>query len=195
MPRSGRLRSFIREYRESPRTNKLSFIPPFLILILEIILFSYAYINNEIPVMVLTLILLTISIIEAILVSREIHEHYIQTNFDKILTIRLDDFITEKKEKNVKKIVTDYIDQYPQYNAHRNEIYHTTCQILETHKVEKIEHEIENKLKLFIRKRKKANVDEIVKGFVNKFPKYKGYRIEIYEKTCILLGIKNKRSK
>lgn len=195
MPRSGRLQYFIREYRESPRTDKLSFIPPFLILILEIILFTYAYIHNEIPIMVLTLILLAISLIEAILVTREIHEHYIQTNFDKILTIRLDDFITEKKEKNVKKIVTDFIYQYPQYNAHRNEIYHTTCQIFETHKEEKIEHEIEKKLKQFMRKKKKANVDEIVEGFVIKFPKYKGYRVEIYEKSCQLLGIKNNNSK
>ena len=104
MPRSGRLRSFIREYRESPRTDKLSFIPPFLILILELVLFTYAYLHNEIPVMILTLILLIISVIEAIFVAREIHEHYIKTNFDKILTIRLDDFITQRKEKNVKKL-------------------------------------------------------------------------------------------
>lgn len=195
MPRSGRLRSFIREYRESPRTDKLSFIPPFLILILELFLFTYAYIRNEVPVMLLTLILLVISVIEAIFVTREIHEHYIKTNFDKILTIRLDDFITEKKEKNVKKLISDFIDQYPQYNIHRNEIYHTTCQILETHEEEKIEKEIEKKLKTFIKRRKKANVDEIVEGFVIKFPKYKGYRVEIYEKTCQILGVKNNSSK
>ena len=46
-----------------------------------------------------------------------------------------------------------------------------------------------------MKKRKKANVDEIVKSFVKKFPKYKGYRVEIYEKTCQLMETStNKKS-
>ena len=188
MPRSGRLRTFIREYEESPRLEKMSFIPPFLILGLEIILIIHAIIVEETYVILLTLVLLVISTIEIILVSMEIHEHYASSNFDRILTIKLDDFIMEKKEKNVKKIVTDFIEQYPEYNKHRNEIYHTTCQILETHKEEAVEKEIFEKLNKFMKKRKKANVDEIVESFVKKFPKYKGYRVEIYEKTCQLMG-------
>ena len=120
-----------------------------------------------------------ISIIEILLVALELHEHYQRSNFDRILTIRLDDFIIEKKEKNVKKIITDFIELYPEYEIHRNEIYHTTCQILETHKEEEIEKEISDKLTKFIRKQKKANVDDIVKLFIKKFPKYKRYRIEV----------------
>ena len=42
MPRSGRLRTFIKEYRESPRTERVSFFPPFLILALEVILIAHA---------------------------------------------------------------------------------------------------------------------------------------------------------
>jgi hypothetical protein len=189
MPRCGRLRTFIREYKESPRLEKASFIPPFLILALEVILIIHAIIVNEIYVIILTLILLVISSIEIILVSLEIHEHYTRTNFDKILTIRLDDFITEKKEKNVKKIVEEFIEKYPAYQSHRNEIYHTTCQVLETHRIEAIEIDLENKLKKLIKKKKKANVDEIVKSFVKKFPKYKGYRVEIYEISCKIMAI------
>ena len=64
MPRSGRLRSFIREYEESPRLEKYSFIPPFFILALEIILIIHAIIVWEIYVIILTSILLVISIIE-----------------------------------------------------------------------------------------------------------------------------------
>ena len=192
MPRSGRLRNFIKECKESPRTDKLSFIPPYLILILELILFIYAFISNEIPVMILTLILLIISIAEATLVSREIHQHYIKTNFDKVLTIRLDDFITEKKGKNVKKLVTEFIEQYPQYNTHRNEIYHTACQILETHEEEEIKKEFTKNLIPYIKRNKKATVDQIVEAYVKKFPEYKRFRVEIYEKTCKLLGVKNK---
>jgi len=191
MPRSGRLRSFIREYKESPRFEKMSFIPPFIILIVEGILLMHALTIDvpDIMVVELTMILLIISIIEIIFVFGEMHRQYTENNFDKILTIKLDDFITEKKEKNVKKIVTDFIEQYPDYYSHRNEIYHTTCQILETHKEEIIEKEISDKLRTFVKRNKKLNVDEIVENFVKKHPKYKRYRAEIYEITCKLLDI------
>ena len=180
MPRSGRIRNFIKEYKESPRTEKISFIPPFLILAIELILLIHAIMVNEMFVIVFTLILLVISTIEIVIVTYEIHEHYTQINFDKKLTIRLDDFITEKKEKNVKKIVTDFIQQYNEYEKHRNEIYHTTCQIFETHKEEAIEKELTEKLDKFISKKKKITVDEVVVNFIRKYPKYKKYRGEIY---------------
>ena len=180
MPRSGRFRSFIREYKESPRTERISFIPPFLILAIETILLIHAITLNETYVIILTLILLIISTIETIIVSYEIHEHYTKMNFDKILTIRLDDFITEKKEKNVKKIISDFLKHYSEYEKHRNEIYHTTCQILETHKKEEIEKELSDKINKFIMKKKKTTVDEIVVSLIKKYPKYKKYRGEIY---------------
>ena len=82
MPRSGRFRSFISEYKESPRLEKMSFIPPFLILALEVILIIHAFVVNEIYVIILTSILLVISLVEIILVSLEIHEHYTIINFD-----------------------------------------------------------------------------------------------------------------
>lgn len=189
MPRSGRLRSFIKECKESPKVERISFLPPFLILALELILIAHAISIMETFVIILTSILVVISIIELILVSMEIHEHYQITNFDKILTIRLDDFITEKKVKNVKKIVADFLQNYPEYERHRNEIYHTTCQILETHKEEELEKEIYNKLDVFFKKMEKENVDDIVESFVSKFPKYKPYRIDIYERICKLKGL------
>ncbi|PNX50605.1 MAG: hypothetical protein BV456_06150 [Thermoplasmata archaeon M8B2D] len=188
MPRSRRLRNLIREYKESPRFEKMSFIPPFIILIVEGILLIHAITINvpDIMVVELTLILLAISIVEMILVFGEIHRHYKQNNFDKILTIRLDDFITEKKEINVKKIVTDFIELHPEYNRYRNEAYYTTCAILETHKQKALEKEIIKKLETYIKRIKKADVDEIVAGFVDKYPNYRGSRNVIYEKTCKL---------
>jgi len=197
MPRSRRLRNFIREYKESPRFEKLSFIPPFLILIVEGTLLIHALTINvpDIMVVELTMVLLIISTIEIFFVFGEMHRHYTQNNFDRILTIRLDDFIIEKKKKNVKKIVVDFIEQYPEYSAHRNEIYHTTCQILETHREERIEKEISTKLEKFIKRKKKVNVDDIVKAFVNKFPKYRPYRIEVYERTCQIMAISDNQKK
>ncbi len=190
MPRSGRLRTFIREYKESPKTEKFSFIPPFLILIVEAILLIHALTIDvpDIMVVELTAILLVISIIEILLVSREIHEHYTKNNFDKVLTIKLDDFITETRQKNVKKIVTDFIEENPKYNSKRNEIYHTACQILETHYEEEIEKELTKKLKRFVKQNKDLNVDEIVENFAKSYPQYKRYRSEIYTKTCKFLA-------
>jgi len=193
MPRSGRLRTFIREYKESPRLERVSFIPPFLILGLEIILIIHAIILQEIYVIILTLILLVISTFEIILVSLEIHEHYTSGNFDRILTIKLDDFITEKKLTNVKRIVTDFLYHHPEHEVHRNEIYHITCQVLETHREEKIEKDLSDKLTKFIKRKKRANVDEIVKLFVKKFPKYKRYRSEIYVLTAQKMATSTKK--
>jgi len=189
MPRSGRLRTFIKEYRRSPKFEKLSFIPPFLILILEVILIAHAFTINHPDIMVieLTTVLLIISIIEILFVSREIHDHYIDSNYDRILTIRLDDFITENKEKNVKKIVTNFIKKYPEYKSERSKIYTTSCQILETHKEEAREKDLEKVLKTFINRNKTKTVDEIVASFIKKHPKYKKYTNEIYTKACHIL--------
>lgn len=194
MPRCGRLRSFIRQYGQSIKTKKFSFIIPYLILSLEVILLIDAAILDFNPfIIVITLVLVGISVIEIILVSREIHKRFMESNFEKILTIRLDDFVTETKEKNVKKTVSSFIEKYPEYTNSRNEIYHTTCQILETHKEEEIEKEIENKLKPFIKRNKKANVDETVDKFLKKYPKYKSTPSLVYEKTCFIMGISEKK--
>ena len=180
MPRSGRLRTFIKEYNESQKTDKISFIPPFFILILEIILITHAIIENNVFVIWLTLILVIISIIEIIFVTREIHEHYQSINFDRELTIRLDDFIIEKNEKNVQKIVEKFIDLHPNYKENRNEIYHISCQIMETHKQELWEKTLEIRLKKFISKNPKNSMREVIDKFVEKFPEYKKYPGRIY---------------
>ena len=93
MPRSKRLRNFINEYNESPKTEKMSFIPPFFILALEFILITHSILYGNLFVIIITSILVIISLIEIIFVSAEIHEHYKRINFDREMTIRLDDFI------------------------------------------------------------------------------------------------------
>ncbi|MCJ2513061.1 MAG: hypothetical protein LN408_01265 [Candidatus Thermoplasmatota archaeon] len=173
MPRTGRFRRFIKEYNESQKTDKISFIPPFFILILEIILITHAIIENNVFVIWLTLILVIISIIEIIFVAREIHEHYQSNNFDRELTIRLDDFIIEKNEKNVQTIVEKFIDVHPNYEIYRNEIYHIACQIMETHKKELWEKTLELRLKKYVLKNSNYSMKEIMDNFMEKFPEYK----------------------
>jgi len=190
MPRSGRLRNFIKEYKESPRFEKLSFIPPFLILIVEVVLLAHALTIDvpDIMVVELTTVLLIISLVEILFVSQEIHGHYQSTNFDRILTIRLDDFIIKRKKKNVKLLVEEFIEAHPNYRSQRNEIYHIACQIMETHKEEAIETTIEDALKPFFKKNKKKTVDDILTEFIKKYPKYKKYSAETYQKICQLKG-------
>ena len=180
MPRSVRLRSFIKEYNESEKTDKLSFIPPFFILILEIILITHAIIENNIFVIWLTLILVIISIIEILFVSREIHEHYNKNSFDRELTIRLDDFIMEKHENNVQQIVEKFIELHPNYEEYRNEIYHISCQIMETHKKEIWEKTLELKLKKFISKNSDTPIKQIIDNFIEKNPEYKSDPDKVY---------------
>jgi len=188
MPRTGRFRSFINEYSKSSRSKKISFIPPFFILVVELILLLHAFTIDHPDIMVveLTSVLLFISIIEIILVSKEIHEEYQKSNFDRTLTIRLDDFITEQKQKNVKKIVEDFISQYPKYKKHRSKIYHISCQVMETHKEEKLEKDIDENLRKYFKKRKDNTVDEILSSFIKKYPKYKKYSSEVYQMICEL---------
>ena len=54
MPRSGRIRRYVREIVESPKAEKMAFIPPIVILITELILIIHAFILNEIFIIVLT---------------------------------------------------------------------------------------------------------------------------------------------
>ena len=188
MPRCGRIRTFINDFIQSPRAKKISFFIPYLILILELIVLIDALIISNLTIAFITIILVIISILEIIFVTKEIQYRIIENNFDKILTIKLDDFITKKREKNVKIIISEFMEQYPEYNKHRSKIYHTTCQILETHQKEVLDKDIADKLNQIINNNKKLNVDQIVEKFIENYKKYEKYRSKIYEKTCKLLG-------
>ena len=137
LPRCGRIKTFLQNCRQSNRVYNLSFFLPYLILVLELILLiDSTIIDFNLIIIIITLSLVIISIAEIILVTREIHDKIQTNNFEKILTIKLDDFITRKREKNVKIIISDFLEQYPEYYKHRNKIYHITCQILELHQKE-----------------------------------------------------------
>ena len=193
MPRSGRLQRFIKEYNESQKTDKLSFIPPFFILILETILITHAIIENNVFVIWLTFVLLIISIIEIIFVGREIHEHYQCSTFDRELTIRLDDFILKKNEKNVQNIVEKFINEHPNYESNRNEIYHIACQIMETHKKELWEKTLNLRLKKFVLKNSKLSIREIIDNFIEKYPEYKQDPDKIYPIAARIIDIYSKK--
>ena len=187
MPRCGNLRRYIREIAETPRVELISYIPTFLILLIEIILLNHALSLNEGYVIVLTTTLLTISVIELILVTRELHKHRLKNIFDRVLTIKLDDFITETRRTNVKEIVAKFIERYPMYLKNRVEVYRLTCQIMQTHKDEIAEKEYAKKLTSFIKISKLENPSDILSKFLAKYPKYQRYSSDIYERTCSIL--------
>ncbi len=195
MPRCGRIRKFIREWSESGKIEKLSFIPPFLILILEIVLLFHAITADNLPenliVIELTLILVAISLIEIVLVGKEIHDHYMENYYERLLTIRLDDFITKYKQTNVKKIVEEFMEKFPTYKGRRSQIYHISCQILETHKEDILEESLRPALEKFIKKNKKKDLNTIVKSFIKNNPKYKNYPDKVYSISSeIMIKIK-----
>jgi len=135
MVRCGRLRSFIQELAESPRIEKISFALPFFVIVIDIFLIEHAIRINESYIIIFTTILFFLSVVEVGVVVREIHGHYQQSNFERLLTINLDDFILErKKQTNVKMIVEDFINENPNYESFRNEVYHISCQIMQAHK-------------------------------------------------------------
>ena len=133
MARCSRIRIFLREVAKSPFVEKLSFILPFFVITIDIIILEHAIRIQETYIIACTLFLFFLSLFEIIIVSSELHRHYQKSNFEKILTIKLDDFIDEKKSYNIKKIVEDFIAINPEYSSHRNDVYQITCQILETH--------------------------------------------------------------
>jgi len=186
MVRCWRIGNFLREAIGTPLIKKLSFVLPFIVITVDIILIEHAIRINEHYIIGLTTLLFFLSIIEIIVVTSEIRRDYRKTNFERTLTIKLDDFIINKKEKNLKQIIEDFVKNYPEYKKNRKEIYHLSCKIMETHKEEKIEKIIEEELKKYIKNKKNMNVDELLKGFLKKYPKHKKYRSEIYEKICQL---------
>ena len=133
MARCSRIRCFLREVAKSPFFEKLSFILPFFVLSIDIIILEHALRIQETYIIACTLFLFFLSIFEIIIVSRELHRNYQKSCFEKRLIIQLDDFLEEKKGYNVKKIVEDFITINPEYSRHRNDVYEIICQILETH--------------------------------------------------------------
>ena len=183
------LRNFIQELAESPLIEKISFVLPFFVIIIDIIILEHAIRIQEVYIIVLTTLLFFLSVVEIAVAMGEIHDRYQQNNFERTLTIKLDDFMLEQKNSNVKKIVEDFIDMHLEYKNKRSEIYHITCQIMETHKEEAWEEALLKKLKPFVKRRKKMNVDEILMAFIKKYPTYKKYRAKIYQKACQLKGV------
>jgi hypothetical protein len=183
------LRNFIQELAESPLIEKISFVLPFFVIIIDIIILEHAIRIQEVYIIVLTTLLFFLSVVEIAVAMGEIHDRYQQNNFERTLTIKLDDFMLEQKNNNVKKIVEDFIDMHLEYKNKRSEIYHITCQIMETHKEEAWEEALLKKLKPFIKRRKKMNVDEILMAFIKKYPTYKKNRTKIYQKTCQLKSV------
>ena len=183
MPRCGRFRSFIKEYQESERFEKLSFIPPFIILALELILLIHALIEDtsDLIVVELTTILLIISFIEILLVSREIHEHYQKDSYQQDMTIRLDDFIIERRMDNVSVIVEEFLKENQQFCNNRNAVYHIACQIMETHKKELWEKTLRIRLNRLLKQTDKKTIREIIELFMKKYPEYRKDPERVYE--------------
>ena len=187
MPRCGRLRNFIREFNESPRAERTSYFLPYFILTIEVILIIHALTLQEVFVILLTGILVVISLVEITLVSREIHERRQCNTFERILTIKLDDFIIDQREKNVKRLVEKFIEMYPEYLKHRTETYRIACQIMETHREELWEKTLKTRMNRLLKKKGKGPVKEILDAFINRYPEYRKDPAKVYDVAARML--------
>lgn len=192
MPRSGAIREFIRDYYGSSRWEKLALIPPFIILFMELFLLGYD-LNHDVDFIVIefTLILVAISLVEIVIVGKEIHEHTHECDYREELAILLDDFIARSRYKSVKNILSSFINHYPQYRVYRSDIYRITCQILAVHKEKDLEEEITKKLRLYTRGKADLCEDELFSQFMDRHPKYHVYPDKVSELIAKVLEEKH----
>ena len=64
---------------------------------------------------------------------------------------------------------------------------------METHREEALEKALDDKLKKFIKRRKKMNVDEILEAFIKKYPKYRKHPGEMYRVACQVMGVSKEK--
>lgn len=147
MARCSKSRNFLKEVAKSPFVEKLSFLLPFFVITIDVIILEHAIRIQETYIIVCTSFLFILSLIEIVAVSSELHQNYRKSNFEKTLAVKLDDFITENREFNIKRIVANFITYNPEYNVHRNDVYHLTCQILEKRGEDTLEKIIDENLK------------------------------------------------
>jgi hypothetical protein len=189
MVRLDKCRTLLYELKQSPKMELFSFFLPFIVLAIDMIILEHAIRIREHYVILLSSTLLILSLIEIIVVIREIHRHYQQLIFERKLNILLDDFILEGNYKKVKRIVMEFVAKYPEYQTKRDKVYHLCVQILETHREEAWEKRLTTRLTRFVRRRKYWFVDDIIPAFIKRFPQYKKYPGEIYIKICQIKGI------
>ena len=133
MPRFSKCRSLICEVTTVPIAEKISLVLPILVLVIDIILIEHAIRINEHYIIFFTSVLFSLSVIEMVLVIREIHTNYNKNNLLKTLTIKVSDYMCNKKGRNVKILVSGFLTRHPEYLPHRDEIYRIMCNIFEEH--------------------------------------------------------------
>ena len=161
-----------------------NFIPLILMnLILKI------FIKNAVIIIIISAIsiYLVVSVIEILMITREMHEHRRQTTFERELAIRLDDFIIERHMDNVSNIVTDFLNEFEEYQGNRTMIYHIACQIMETHRRELWEKTLKTRLKLFLEKTDEKALREIIEKFLKKYPEYRKDPEKVYQLSALYI--------
>ncbi|KYK24770.1 hypothetical protein AYK25_01705 [Thermoplasmatales archaeon SM1-50] len=103
-------------------------------LVIDIILIEHAVRINEHYIIFFTTILFSLSVSEILIVLSEIHMNYQKNNILKSLSGKISKFTENKKGRNVKILVSQFIDRHPEYSPNRDEIYQIMCKILRDQK-------------------------------------------------------------
>jgi hypothetical protein len=85
MVRCRRLRYFLRETFESPLAEKLSFLLPFIVITIDIILIEHAVRINEHYIIFFTSLLFLLSLLEIIVIMKDISNHHKKNTLETVL--------------------------------------------------------------------------------------------------------------
>ena len=141
--------------------------------------------------------LFILSIIESVVVLREIHKHYHQLIDERKIIIMLNDFIVKSNHKNVEKIVAEFLTAHPEFFNKKDTIYKNCYQILE-HRETLWKKKLTQRLTRFIKPRKQMHENDVVSAFIKEYPVYKKQTDEIYpkiDKIKISFAINNEYTK
>ncbi|HDM25158.1 MAG TPA: hypothetical protein ENG24_00980 [Thermoplasmatales archaeon] len=125
------MRRFLSEIAGSPLVEKVSLILPFVILGIDVHILNYSLHRMDFEIVLPAVILLVLSLIEIVVVVDEIHVTALKMSRERELTIKLEKFVLENPELNVKDVVNRFIKKHPEYKELRRDIYHLVCQIFE----------------------------------------------------------------
>jgi len=104
------------------------------VITIDIILIEHAIRINEHYIMFFTMILFFLSLIEIIVIIKDISGHHKKDTLEKTITADLDKFMSKRQAENVKILVEDFIKNHPQYNKHIGKVYHIACHAIEDKK-------------------------------------------------------------
>jgi len=111
--------------------EKLVFILPFVVLIVDADIFYYSVVNKEPSIIISSGFVLALSLLEIIAAAGEIHDHFSYTKRYATLEKRLSDIVRHfESEPTVGQVMDRFFSEHPDEKLSRYELYPVVCDVL-----------------------------------------------------------------